>query len=259
MNNRLKIIPLPILKDNYVWILVDETTQSAVIVDPGEAAPVANYLDKHQLKLLAILITHRHWDHTNGVLALKDKYPAPVYGPVNDPVDGVSHTVHEGDKLHIDNFPVTFTVLDIPAHTRGHIAYVGAGGVFCGDTLFSAGCGRLFEGTPEQMVAALTKLAALPDDTKVYCAHEYTLHNLKFAKIVEPGNNNITNYREHVESLLHDKKISLPSTIKIEKEVNPFLRCSSPEIIASVENFAGQTLKNQIDVFKFLREWKDEF
>lgn len=257
--SNIQIVPVPALSDNYIWVMIDSSHQTAILFDPGDAKPADAFLEKNHLKLLAILITHHHWDHVNGMLALKDKYAVPVFGPANDKIDGITTPLHEGDIVTIDHFPVTFRVLDIPCHTRGHIAYVGAGGVFCGDTLFSAGCGRLFEGTAEQMFHSLAKLAALPDDTNVYCAHEYTLNNLRFAETVEPDNKAIADYREQVQQLLRKTNVSLPSNIRTEKAVNPFLRCASATVKANAENHAGHRLDQTVDVFRTLREWKDTF
>lgn len=259
MMPNIQIVPIPILRDNYVWVIIDGINRTAILFDPGEAAPIEAFLEEHRLRLFAILITHHHWDHVNGLLALKSKYAVPVFGPANDAVDGVTSYLKEGDQVTIEEFPITFRVLDIPCHTRGHIAYVGAGGVFCGDTLFSAGCGRLFEGTAEQMFNSLAKLAALPDDTKVYCAHEYTLNNLRFAETVEPGNSAIADYREQVKKLLDTTNVSLPSNIKTEKAVNPFLRCTSLKVRKSAEKHVGHALDNAVDVFQVLRDWKDKF
>src|SRR5436190_1591529 len=181
-----RIVPLRAFKDNYVWTLRDAT--HAAVVDPGEAPPVLDYLERENLKLVAILATHHHPDHVGGIAELVKKFRVPVFGPKNEPIATLTQPVCEGDRVAIPELGLAFDVLDIPGHTRAHVAYYGAGALFCGDTLFACGCGRLFEGTPEQMYASLSKLASLPDDTKVYCGHEYTLANIGFAKAVEPGN-----------------------------------------------------------------------
>src|SRR3979490_1897166 len=182
----LEIVPVNAFKDNYVWTL--RNARHAAVVDPGEARPVLEYLAREKLELAAILATHHHADHVGGISELVQKYRVPVYGPRNEPIANVTRPLSAGDPGPIPQLGVSFSVLDIPGHTRAHIAYYGAGALFCGDTLFACGCGRLFEGTAEQMYASLEKLRALPDDTKVYCGHEYTLANIGFAKAVEPQN-----------------------------------------------------------------------
>ena len=182
----MDVVPVKAFKDNYVWTLRNAT--HAAVVDPGEARPVLDYLQREKLVLAAILATHHHPDHVGGIAELRRSFAVPVYGPKNEPIPTLTQPVAEGDRVAIPELGVNFSVLDIPGHTRAHIAYYGAGALFCGDTLFACGCGRLFEGTAEQMYASLAKLAALPDETKVYCGHEYTLANIGFAKAVEPGN-----------------------------------------------------------------------
>src|SRR3954468_1521332 len=181
-----RIVPISAFKDNYVWTLRNE--RYAAVVDPGEARPVLDYLAREKLQLAAILATHHHPDHVGGIAEILARHKAPVYGPRNEPIETLTQPVSEGDEVAVPELGVRFSVLDIPGHTRAHIAYYGAGALFCGDTLFACGCGRLFEGTAQQMYASLQKLAALPDDTKVYCGHEYTLANIGFAKSVEPRN-----------------------------------------------------------------------
>src|SRR5579862_277611 len=182
--------PIPAFNDNYIWAIHDPQQNTVVVVDPGDAQAVNNYLQEHNLTLAAILITHHHWDHTNGLLELKNHFQVPVFGPAAENITGLSKPVKDSDIVVIENFSLTFQVIDIPGHTLGHIAYFATEEqdehmLFCGDTLFAAGCGKLFEGTANQMLASLTKLAALPDTTKIFCGHEYTLNNLRFAKQVE--------------------------------------------------------------------------
>lgn len=255
--NNMRIEAIPILKDNYVWVMIEG--HSAVIVDPGEAIPVIAFLKQHQLSLLAILITHHHWDHTNGILDILREFPVPVYGPAHENISGMTHALHDQTTFHIQGFPHTFTTQSIPGHTSGHIAYYVENALFCGDTLFAAGCGRLFEGTAAQMMTSLQKITSLHNDTKIYCAHEYTLKNLSFAKIVEPHNQQIMQRIKRVTELRNSNQPSLPSTLSEEKLTNPFLRCDSAEIKASVEKHAGSSLDNTIDVFTALRKWKDSF
>lgn len=254
----LSITPIPILKDNYVWTLIDKAKNAAVIVDPGDAAPVRDYLQTHGLTLAAILLTHHHWDHTNGVNDLKKLYDVPVFGP-REKIPSVTNNVNENDEVSVVNFPLSFEVMAIPGHTLSHIAYYAPGMIFCGDTLFASGCGRLFEGTAGEMYASLQKIAALPDSTHVYCAHEYTLNNLRFAALVEPTNQKIVERAKRVAALREKNLPSIPDTLAEEKATNPFLRCDSPEIIASVEAYAGRKLTDPVDVFAWLRKWKDEF
>ena len=254
----MDIYPIPALKDNYIWAIIN-SQQQAIIIDPGDARPVQTFLQQHQLTLHAILITHHHWDHTNGISALTQGLNIEVYGPKQDPVSGVTKKIAEHDIVSFPAFQLNFSILEIPGHTLGHIAYYAPGMLFCGDTLFAAGCGRLFEGTAEQMYTTLQKLAALPDDTAVYCAHEYTLHNLHFAQLVEPNNPHIQSRLKHVQSLRAQHKPSLPSIMSEEKLTNPFLRCEIDEVKQRAEKQSGVSLTNPVDVFRVVREWKDGF
>lgn len=256
----LTVHPVPAFKDNYIWTIVNKENKTAVIVDPGDAMPVKNYLKNQQLQPVAILITHHHWDHMNGVQGLKQIFDIPVFGPRREKVEGVTVAVGDKDTVSLPaDFPLTLQVLDIPGHTLGHVAYYSPEMVFSGDTLFAVGCGRLFEGTAAQMVDSLAKLAALPDETRVYCGHEYTLNNLRFAELVEPTNKDIASRIKQVSMLREKNQPSLPSSIADEKKTNPFLRCQSPELIKNVEKFAGRPLNNALEVFTELRHWKDNF
>lgn len=257
--NNLSIEPIRALKDNYIWALIDNQRHTALIVDPGEAKPVMDFLKHHILSLQAILITHHHWDHTNGIQELVRAFNVPVYGSAHEQIANMTNPMREGSQVIISDFPITLDVLEIPCHTAGHIAYTAPGIVFTGDTLFGAGCGRLFEGTAQQMLSSLSKLAALPDETNVYCGHEYTLNNLRFAQTVEPTNAKIAERIARVTKLIDMGKPSLPSTIKEEKATNPFLRCDSPELIAKVEAHVEGKLDDKLAVFTALRKWKDEF
>src|SRR3982750_4843789 len=221
MDVGLRIVPLRAFKDNYVWTLRNAT--HAAVVDPGEARPVLDYLAGEKLRLAAILATHHHPDHVGGIAELVEKFRVPVFGPKNEPIPTLTQPVSEGDRVSIPELDVSFSVLDIPGHTRAHVAYYGAGALFCGDTLFSCGCGRLFEGTAEQMYASLAKFAALPGDTLVYCAHEYTLANLRFARAAEPNNESIDMREAQARAALAGGNPSLPSTIQSELASNPFL------------------------------------
>lgn len=260
MSFQILIHAIPALKDNYIWAIVDHANHHAIIIDPGEALPVYQFLSDKQLILSAIFLTHHHWDHTNGAPEIAAKYNVPIYAPAKDNISFTTKLVqvHEPDIITISHFP-TFKVLDIPAHTLGHIAYYAPGILFCGDTLFSAGCGRLFEGTAEQMYLSLQKLAALPPDTGVYCGHEYTLNNLRFAKTIEPENTKIDQAIERAAKLKNRSLPTLPSTIGEELEFNPFLRCKLLTVINQVNHLSSQHFKKPIDVFAELRKLKDNF
>ncbi|MEO8203660.1 MAG: hydroxyacylglutathione hydrolase [Betaproteobacteria bacterium] len=253
----MNIVPLKAFKDNYIWTLRNAT--HAAVVDPGEAPQVLEYLAAEGLQLAAILATHHHPDHVGGIAEILASHTCPVYGPKNEPIPTLTHPVSEGDVVRIPELDAEFAVLDIPGHTRAHIAYYGLESLFCGDTLFACGCGRIFEGTPEQMYASLAKLLALPDETKVYCGHEYTLANMEFARAVEPANSALTS-REKRDKALRDRGLpTLPSTLADEKATNPFLRCREPAVIASANKYLGSRIGDPVNVFSAIRRWKNEF
>ena len=251
----LTIKSIPAFNDNYIW-LIHSPDNHCVVVDPGDATPVLAFLEQEGLELDAILITHHHHDHIGGISELKRRYPnIHIVAPSAEPIPGVSQSVDDGDQVEI--FGERFMVLGVPGHTAGHVAYVGDGKLFCGDTLFSAGCGRLFEGTAEQMYNSLQKLSALPDETEVYCAHEYTSSNLAFALVAEQDNPHLQRYREEVSRMRAQGISTIPSTLKQEKLINPFLRCDQPSIKKSVANKAVND--SDVETFAALRRWKDEF
>jgi hydroxyacylglutathione hydrolase len=246
-------------EDNYIWIVRGSAPDRAVVVDPGDADPVFAALEAAGLTLAAVLCTHHHGDHVGGVGALTARWPVPVYGPARERIRGATVPLADGDRVALDDLGLGFDVLDVPGHTAGHIAYVGHGLLFCGDTLFSAGCGRLFEGTAAQLHASLARLAALPDDTRVYCGHEYTRANLGFARRVEPDNPDIAVHLKTVEALRAADRPSLPSTIGLERRINPFLRSDVPTVREAAEREASKTLDSPVAVFAALRRWKDHY
>lgn len=256
----LQVTPVRAFTDNYIWLIHSPRDPSRVVaVDPGEAAPVERALIDRGLSLAGILITHHHADHVGGVPDLLARRTAPMFGPANEKTPGDPVRVRQGERACFPELDLEFTVLDIPGHTAGHIAYAGHGAVFCGDTLFSAGCGRLFEGTAEQMSDSLAKLAALPQDTNVYCGHEYTVANLRFALTVEPENRDAASYLEECKMKRQRDEATLPSTMRRERNVNPFLRCDRETVKQAAEANSGRRLQNQTEVFAVIRQWKDGF
>ncbi len=257
----LDVTPIPAFQDNYIWLIRGHHNQQAVaVVDPGTAEPVLATLAAEQLQLQAILATHHHADHVGGVLELVAATGAAVFGPGRERLPPVEVTrLAGGDRVRLPALGFEFQVLDVPGHTAGHIAYYGHGALFCGDTMFSAGCGRLFEGTAAQMLAALDAFAELPDETLVYCGHEYTLANLRFARTVEAGNSDIVDYVQKASVLRAGGRPTLPSTIGLEKRVNPFLRSRHENVKLAAERRAGRPLPTPVAVFAEMRSWKDTF
>ena len=255
----MNLVALPAFTDNYFWILHDG--HAAVVVDPGDAAPVLAFLDAHSLALAAILVTHHHPDHVGGVNALRERLQGPVWGPAQETIPAPFKPLNGGDS--IDVLGLAAKVIDVPGHTAGHIAYVlqpagQAPILFCGDTLFSGGCGRLFEGTAAQMHHSLSLLAALPADTRVCCAHEYTESNLRFAAAVEPGNADISAHQTACRTLRAADQPTLPSTIARERAINPFMRCDQPAVIEAARQ-QGAANDSGPAVLAALREWKNRY
>ena len=247
-------------KDNYIWLLRGDSRAHVALVDPGDAAPVLEALPRLGLEPAAILCTHHHHDHTGGIAELLHHFPGlPVYGPAHEDIEGLTHPLREADEVHLPALNLSFRVLDIPGHTRGHIAYYGHGWLFSGDTLFSAGCGKLFEGTAAQMHNSLARLSALPSDTEVYCGHEYTVANLRFALTVEPDNAAARAYQSEAEALRAAGEPTLPSTLERERQINPFLRVSAATVRAAAEKETGETLSDSVAVFAAIRRWKDNY
>ena len=256
----MKLTPLPALTDNYIWML--HNGHQALVVDPGEAKPVMSALRDQNLQLTAILVTHHHADHTAGIQALKEATGATVWGPALESIPGMDHGLDDGDVCNALGY--AFQIMHIPGHTAGHIAYYTAPDdgelplVFCGDTLFSGGCGRLFEGTPQQMLESLKRLAALPAATRVCCTHEYTLGNLRFARAVEPDNAELEQHQATCEAWRAQGFPTLPSNIGVELAINPFLRSHLASVMAAVARHDAQQAA-QAGTFAALREWKNNY
>jgi len=257
--SELQISPIAAFTDNYFWLL--ERAVRAVVVDPGDAGPVLETLARRGLALEAILVTHHHADHIGGLAQLRARHRVPVYGPAAEAaaIHGLTHELREGARVPLPALDLVLEVWEVPGHTLGHIAYVAPGLVLCGDTLFSAGCGRLFEGTPAQMYRSLSRLAALPDATRVYCTHEYTLANLAFAATVEPERQALREEIARVRALRASGQPSLPSTIGRERAINPFLRAADPAVAGAARGHSGAALATPLEVFAELRRWKDGF
>ena len=255
------IHPIPAFSDNYIWLV--SNGREALVVDPGQALPVQQVLKQQQLKLTAILLTHHHQDHVGGVAELVAQTGARVWGPAGEILPMCDTPLIEGDTFTDAGLGLKLSVLDVPGHTAGHIAYAGTFGdtpvLFCGDTLFAAGCGRLFEGTPAQMDNSLSKLAALPPASRVYCAHEYTLSNMRWASAVEPDNLALQHWQQQAMAQREADQPTVPSSLELELACNPFLRAREPSVARAAANWAQTELTTPVEVFAALREWKNNF
>lgn len=263
-----KVTPLAALDSSYIWVIQPQPSVPQVyVVDPGEAQPVVNYLERHQLALQGILVTHRHRDHTGGIEELRRQWPVPVYGPESPDIPQVTHPLQEGDRLSLSGLDVE--ILEIPGHTREHIAFYLSGSLgdthkdppllFCGDTLFAGGCGRVFDGSAASLWQSLSRLASLPEHTRVYCAHEYTLANLLFAPSIEPNNPALHQRLIQTQQQRAVNASTLPSTLAEEKRTNPFLRCQDTVVKSSIEALTGQIYASELEVFTALRRLKDQW
>lgn len=253
----LTITPIPAFSDNYIWCIHNQT--HAAIVDPGDASPVFDYLQSHPLNLSAILITHHHHDHTGGVAKLIKNFPVPVYAPQKSQLPQCTFPMVEGNTVFLDTLNLALQVLETPGHTLDHIVFKNHDNLFCGDTLFSSGCGRVFEGTHEQLFQSLKTLASLPDSTHIYCAHEYTQANIAFALTIEPDNSHLIAYAKAINQSRENHLPSLPSTIAREKQINPFLRCHEPSVIDWAEKQLGEHDLTPLRVFTAIRKAKNQF
>ena len=252
-----EVVPLRAFNDNYIWTLCDAT--HAIVVDLGDAKLVLSYLTAEKLELAAIVTTHHHADHIGGVKELIKNRQIPVYGPHDPRVPDATQRLKEGESITLPHFGVHLKVMEVPGHTSSHIAYYGADMLFCGDTMFAAGCGRLFEGTPAQMHDSLSKFMRLPDHTRVYCAHEYTLANIRFARTADPDNTTLADWEARARAMREVDAPTVPSTIGLERAGNPFVRCTESAIIASASQHAGKPLNDAISVLAAIREWKNKF
>lgn len=254
----MRIECIPAFDDNYIWLASAEPGQKVAVVDPGDADPVLAFLAEHGIEPGAVLLTHHHYDHTGGAGEIAGRYGVPVYGSASGRIAAVDHPVREGDRVALPACGLDLQVLETPGHTRDHLCFLGQGLLFCGDTLFTGGCGKLFEGTPAQMFDSLEKLSALPDATAVYCAHEYTLKNLEFARVVEPDNADIRARQEAAQRARRAGAATVPADLGLEKATNPFLRSRVPNVIAAAEAYSGRNLDEPAEVFAVVRAWKDD-
>ncbi len=254
----LIIKPIRAFSDNYIWVLAAASSDLVAVVDPGDARPVLEWLQRSGKHLGAIMITHFHSDHTGGIAGLLEAFPEiPVYGPAREQIAGITHRLSEGDEVELGFLSAAFSVLDVPGHTAGHIAYLGHDVLFCGDTVFAAGCGRVFTGTFEQLANSLLRISRLPPETRLYCAHEYTLDNIGFAKWVEADNPALLQRESEVLAKAEKGIPTVPSTLAIELETNPFLRLTEQTVVAAAQQHMAELSDDPVAVFTALRQWKD--
>lgn len=254
----LSVTPIPAFRDNYIWLLRQDASTDVAVVDPGDAKPVIDYLEREGFNLTVILVTHHHQDHIGGLVELAKRYSPRIIGPDNPRIKELDERLGDGDDCRV--LGRRFEIMSVPGHTLDHIAFFAAGTpslLFCGDTLFSGGCGRLFEGSPEQMYASLSRLVALPSDTLVFAAHEYTLANLRFAQAAEPSNTIRDRYLRECQRARELDRPTLPSTIGRERQINPFLRVDNADVLAAATNQG--TTDSPLATFTTLRTWKDNF
>jgi len=249
--------PIPVFDDNYVWVLEKTGVRWVAIVDPGDGIAALAGIERRELEPCAVIVTHHHADHIGGLDEILERHDIAVYGPATEAIQAVTHPVSDRDIVRIKTLDLELSVVEVPGHTAGHVAYLGPGFVLSGDTLFAGGCGRVFEGTPRQMYGSLQRLAGLPPATNVYCAHEYTVANLRFARQVEPGNQSLQQRLASAERRRAEERPTVPSSLDEELQTNPFLRCHVPEVRAAAETKAGRQLADEAEVFAAVRAWKD--
>ncbi len=264
MQSIIDIKPIHAFSDNYIWAITQKDNESIALVDPGDADVCIDFIEQNKLSLCAILVTHHHNDHIGGIAKLvsycqQKQWSITVYGPANESIPHCAVDLSEGDVISLSELKVDFNIIDLPGHTKGHIAYYGENSLFCGDTLFSGGCGRIFEGTAEQMYHSLNKLAQLPDSTQVYCAHEYTQANLQFAMTVDSENIELKDYQNEVANKRKNGISTIPTNIEQEKRINPFLRSHTEALQTSAKQFSQSDNLTNLETFAAIRRWKDQF
>jgi len=257
LNMSIEIVPIPAFDDNYLWLL--HNGSQAVVVDPGDAGPVRRYLSEHQLELTGILITHHHWDHVNGLESLQNDWDCVAYGPADQRIPGDLITVQEQDVVKLPSLGIELSVMDTPGHTLSHISFYNDQWLFCGDTLFSIGCGRMFEGTPDVFSQSLNKISSLPPELLVYCTHEYTAANIQFALSIEPQNQGLQHQQKVVAQQRAEQQPSLPVRLGDELKLNPFLRTHEPELQQTLIHINPKLDPDPVACFAFLRSLKDHF